>query len=84
MLCALTPACYVYYASTLACARRELTREPVVLHWKGSSGTGPRDIQLKGAVMEIAGKQLLKAHYIVHYLVHYLVHYITSVMEIAG
>ena len=25
------------------------TREPVVLHWKGSSGIGPRDILLKGA-----------------------------------
>jgi hypothetical protein len=32
----------------------------VVLHWKGNSGTGPRDIQLKGAQMEIGGKQLLK------------------------
>merc|ERR1740139_264858 len=39
---------------------RELTREPVVLHWKGNSGSGPRDIQLKGAQMEIGGKQLLK------------------------
>ena len=32
----------------------------MVLHWKGNSGTGPRDIQLKGAQMEIGGKQLLK------------------------
>ena len=39
---------------------RELTREPVVLHWKGSSGVGPRDILLKGAQMEIGGKQLLQ------------------------
>ena len=31
-----------------------------MLHWKGNSGTGPRDIQLKGAQMEIGGKQLLK------------------------
>ena len=38
---------------------RELTREPVVLHWKGGGG-GPRDILLKDAQMEIAGKQLLK------------------------
>ena len=39
---------------------RELTREPVVLHWKGGGGSGPRDILLKDAQMEIAGKQLLK------------------------
>jgi hypothetical protein len=34
---------------SLALPRRELTREPVVLHWKGSSGVGPRDILLKGS-----------------------------------
>ena len=38
---------------------RELTREPVVLHWKGGGGGGNGDIHLRGAQMDINGLALL-------------------------
>ena len=38
---------------------RELTREPVVLHWRGG-GTGSADILLKGISMDINGLELLE------------------------
>eukprot|EP00966_Prymnesium_polylepis_P301812 6972921-Prymnesium_polylepis.1 len=38
---------------------RELTREPVVLHWRGGAGAGSKDILLKGVSMDINGLELL-------------------------
>lgn len=42
---------------------RELTREPVVLHWRGGSGGGGTgsacDILLKGISMDLGGMMLL-------------------------
>ena len=37
---------------------RELTREPVVLHWRGGGG-GSSDMLLKGVSMDINGLALL-------------------------
>ena len=37
---------------------KELTREPVVLHWRG--GTGAKDILLKGVSMDVNGLPLLE------------------------
>eukprot|EP00966_Prymnesium_polylepis_P234577 5426237-Prymnesium_polylepis.1 len=38
---------------------RELTREPVVLHWRGGGGGGSKDILLKDVSMDINGLELL-------------------------